>query len=69
MTPTELRECLAALHWTQRGLAAILGCDEGLVRRWARGAAEIPSDVAQWLRGLAQHHRQHPPPTWKRRAA
>lgn len=69
MTPTEMRECLAALHWSQRGLAACLECDEGLVRRWARGTSEIPRLVAEWLQVLARHHRRHPPPAWKRNAA
>lgn len=62
MTPTRLRECLTALHWTQRGLAQLLGRDEGSVRRWARGAAQIPADVAVWLEKLARHHERHPPP-------
>lgn len=64
-----MRDCLAALHWTQRGLAGILDCDEGQVRRWARGAAEIPADVAAWLRQLASFHKTHPTPAHKRRAA
>jgi len=49
MTPTRLRECLAALEWSQRGLARILDLPEGLVRLWARGARPIPIDVAGWL--------------------
>jgi len=69
LTATELRECLAVLHWSQRGLAVILDCDEGLVRRWARGAAAIPQDLGEWLCELARFHQTHPAPTWKRRAA
>lgn len=49
MTPTRFREILAALEWTQRGLARILDRPEGLVRQWARGARPIPGDVATWL--------------------
>lgn len=62
MTPTRLRECLAACAWTQRGLARLLGRDEGTVRQWARGAVSIPPDVAAWLETIAQHHDRHPPP-------
>ena len=62
MTPTRLRECLAALHWSQRGLATILARPEGTVRQWARGATRIPEDVAAWLDKLARHHERHPPP-------
>jgi hypothetical protein len=35
MTPTVFRKCLVALHWTQRGLAEIIGVNEREVRRWA----------------------------------
>lgn len=52
MTPTRFRECLNALHWTQRKLARILGQPEGLVRQWARGSRPIPQDVAEWLQKL-----------------
>ena len=53
MTPTRLRECLAALRWSQRGLAAQLLRPEGTVRQWARGAVRIPEDVAVWLERIA----------------
>ena len=62
MTPTRFRECLEALHWTQRGLARILDRSEGTVRQWARGAVRIPTDVAIWLDWLAQAHAAAPPP-------
>ena len=62
MTPTEFRECLDALHWTQRGLARILGRPEGTVRQWARGAVRIPPDVAAWLDALTAAHLANPPP-------
>lgn len=52
MTPTRFRECLDALHWTQRGLARILNQPEGLVRQWARGARPVPQEVADWLEKL-----------------
>lgn len=48
MTPDRFRACLAALQWSQRGLADMLQMDERQVRRWAAGAA-IPDAVATWL--------------------
>lgn len=62
MTPTRLRECLTALNWTQRGLARLLERQEGTVRQWARGAVQIPGDVAEWLEKRARHAEKWPPP-------
>lgn len=62
MTPDRFRECLALLRWSQRGLADALERPEGTVRQWARGAVQIPPDVAAWLETLARHHARHPPP-------
>lgn len=62
MTPDRLRECIAALGWTQRGLARMLQRGEGNIRQMARGAVAIPDDVAQWLETRAQHAERHPPP-------
>lgn len=63
MTPDRLRECLAALDWTQRGLARLLQRPEGTVRQWARGAVQIPQAVAAWLETRARHAERHPPPS------
>lgn len=52
MTPPRLRECLATLHWIQRGLAATLGCFDSLTRRWAAGGDTVPPIVAAWLEAL-----------------
>ena len=62
MTPTRFRECLDALHWTQRGLARILTRPEGTVRQWARGAVRRPPDVAAWLEQVASLIQSAPPP-------
>jgi transcriptional regulator with XRE-family HTH domain len=62
MTPTRFRECLALLDWTQRGVARLLGRQEGTVRQWARGVVSIPGDVSEWLERLARCHEQNPPP-------
>ena len=62
MTPDRFRECLAALHWTQRGLARILDRPEGTVRQWARGAVRIPDNVAAWLEQNARFMESAPVP-------
>jgi hypothetical protein len=64
MTPSRLRECLVALRWSQRELAATLGCNERLVRRWAAGAPgyAVPESVGEWLEVLAKTHIRHPTP-------
>lgn len=68
MSPARFKACLTALHWTQRGLAAILEYDDRLIRRWASGDAPIPASVATWLETLTQAHEALPPPQdWKRR--
>ena len=69
MTPTRLRECLEALHWSQRGLADVLHHGEGTVRGWARGARPIPPNVADWLETLAAVHMAHPRPLGWQQAA
>ena len=52
MTPDRFRACLAALQWSQRGLADMLHMDERQVRRWAAGAA-IPAETAAWIERAA----------------
>lgn len=66
MTPERLRECLAAIRWSQHDLARALDCTPRLVRRWTVGDIAVPSIVAQWLDRLATTHREFPPPTnWR----
>jgi hypothetical protein len=62
MTPTRLRECLALLRWSQRGLAEALDRPEGTVRQWARGAVRVPEPVADWLDRAGRWHAKNPPP-------
>lgn len=62
MTPDRLRECLALLRWSQRGLADVLAVDERQVRRWATGAYPVPEPVAAWLSAAARWMERHPPP-------
>lgn len=53
MTPTRLRECLAALGWSQRAFGDVLGCGERRARGWASGREPVPEDVAAWMERLA----------------
>jgi hypothetical protein len=62
LTPTRRRECLALLRWTQRGLAAVIGWDEGTVRRWLRHDGEAPAEIDAWLERRAQAMADDPPP-------
>ncbi len=68
MTPTRLRDAIACLGWTQRGLARMLDCDERMVRRWTAGSGPIPSEIAAWLDRLAAAAAANPAPTdWRLR--
>ncbi len=49
MTPAHLCDCMAVLGWNARALAAQLGCQDEMVRRWTRGLADVPVSVEQWL--------------------
>lgn len=69
MTPTQLRECLEALRWSQRGLAEATGHDERQVRRMAAGDAPIGEELAAWLRRARDWMRANPPPQHSRRGA
>lgn len=65
---SDLREALALLRWSQRGLAGALGCDDRIVRRWASGDAAMPAEVTLWLSSLAKVHQANPPPqAWRTR--
>lgn len=65
MTPSEFREALRCLHWTQRGFANVLETHPTTVRRWAMGQTEIPDHIAQWLHRHAAAMRSDPPPKIK----
>lgn len=68
MTTDELRAALEAMHWSQRELSVIIGCNDRLIRRWATGQAKIPEVIAEWLATLAATHFANPPPEdWKSR--
>lgn len=62
MTPARLRECLALLGWTERGLARQLGYSLTAPRMWLAGLARVPQPVADWLEARAAHATTTPPP-------
>lgn len=62
MTPTQFRAAIATMHWSQRGLAAILRTDERQVRRWATGQYPVPEPIAAWLERVATMMAASPPP-------
>jgi hypothetical protein len=62
MTSARLREVLALLHWSQRGLADVIDRQERQVRRWAAGEYSVPADIAAWLERLVAFHKANPPP-------
>ena len=54
MTPDRLRELLAVLGWSQRGLARLVNRDVSLVRRWCDGERSVPVEVGEWLERMAE---------------
>lgn len=62
MTPERLRECIAILGVSQRGLASVIDRSENSVRQWARGRSPIPAEVADWLERYTEFMRENPRP-------
>lgn len=62
MSADELRDCIATLGWTLRGLGIQLGVGESRMRRWASGLYPVPPELAEWLERLAAAHKALPPP-------
>jgi plasmid maintenance system antidote protein VapI len=62
MNAADFRNILARLHWTQRGLAALLGVAHNTVHRWALGHARVPDPLAVWLGAVDAYLNDHPPP-------
>ena len=69
MTPDRFRACLDALHWSQRGLADMLGLQPTTVRRWVTGHGIIPANVGTRLEHLTAPHQATPLPEGWRAAA
>ena len=62
MTADELRECLEALHWSNRELARTLEINLSTVHDWAAGKWPVPPRIAAWLRASAAALRAQPLP-------
>lgn len=62
MTPATLLSTLSRLHWTQRGLADLLGVDKTQVRRWTSGEYPVPAPIAAWLERVVRWLDRNPPP-------
>lgn len=62
MTRPDFLATVAALGWTIRGLARVLGRPEGTVTNWTRPGYAVPDDVAAWLQRRLDAHRADPPP-------
>ena len=69
MTPAEFDAALAALGWSARYLAGLLGCNRTLPLAWSSGRATVPVPVAAWLRALGAAHERLPLPDWRTRSA
>lgn len=70
MTPVGLADALAALGWSGRHLASLLGCHRDLTTQWLSGRVAVPDRVAAWLKTLVAAHARHPAPTdWRVRSA
>jgi hypothetical protein len=69
MTPDELKQIMAELHWSDRALAKEASepaLNQNTVYRWRIGVGRVPGDIAVWLRELAAFHRANPSPRTKR---
>lgn len=53
MTPQRCRECRMRLCLSVKDMAAVLGVDIRLVRRWEAGDWPVPPEVAAWLEAAA----------------
>lgn len=62
MTPERFNQCLDALGWSAKELAALLDIDDRNVRRWASGKLDIPDKLAAWLEDVGKYMEDHPPP-------
>jgi hypothetical protein len=66
MTRQELRDMLAALRLSVRGLARLTGYSPGAAQGWMEGFSQVPEKVAKWLRAEVRHRQAYPPPRRER---
>jgi AraC-like DNA-binding protein len=63
LTPTERRDAVAIIGWSQRQLADRAGYDESWIRRLFRDdQTQAPLGFDDWLRVLAAFHTEHQAP-------
>lgn len=62
MTPARFSECLLTLGWSNRAVAARLGCSELTVRLMRSGKRPVPDSVKTWLEHLARVVADNPAP-------
>lgn len=62
MTAAAFRHALDAIGWSERQLAARIGCSQTLVNKYGRGVLAVPPALATWLERRAQAARDDPPP-------
>lgn len=62
MIAGRLRECLKALRWEARDIAAELGCPQREVAAWLDGRSPSPLAVGAWLEALVKAHKALPAP-------
>jgi DNA-binding transcriptional regulator YdaS (Cro superfamily) len=62
MTAEGFRASLAGIGWSERQLAAAIGCSQTLVNKYGRGVLAVPAPLAAWLERQAKAARDDPPP-------
>lgn len=70
MAGDEFDAAVKTLHWSDRELAAMLGCSRALPSQWRTKRRPIPPEVAAWLRRRVADAQADPPPAnWRKQAA
>lgn len=61
MTGEELQACRKLIGWTRPQLARQWDCGESTIRAMESDAFKVWDDLAEWIRGMAEHHEKNPP--------
>lgn len=62
MTPTEFRQILHTLGWSNAVLANKVGLHKVTVRNMGLGKRSIDGPLAAWMREINDYMAKHPPP-------
>lgn len=65
VTRADLLAACAALGWTVRGLARMVGVSENTACGWGKPGRPVPDRVSSWLRAEMAHRDAHPAPRVK----